>query len=119
MRHGEQFYRPDIITTKPVGRKVDRHANWKFIGATEKDVKLQDIGPWDKHLSITNDPEWVTDQCIKMGLGKRKLIYLDTNNDWTELLHDGTRFTGFNLPKADTELVEILDKIDQLILDDD
>jgi len=118
MEYGKQFYRPKVVTTQPIGRKVDRHANWKFIGATGEEVKLQDIGPWDKHLSITNDPEWVTAQCIKMGLGIRKLLYLDTGNEWTELLHNGKKFTGFG-HDPDPEPPELKDRIDQLILNED
>lgn len=44
--------------------------------------------------SITNDAEWVVDYCLRMW-GNRRIIYLDTMDEWWELKHDGKNFLDF------------------------
>jgi hypothetical protein len=57
---------------------------------------LADIGPWDQYKTITNAAEKTVLKCHVMGLGKRRLFYFDSDNDLTELLHDGNgKFVNF------------------------
>ena len=66
-------------------------------------VVLEDIGPWDKFLTITNGAEKVVAKMYLAGLGERRLFYYDSEGDLTELKHDNWgKFIGFGfgmLPK--------------------
>ncbi len=57
----------------------------------------------DQAVTITNDAEAVVlRELEKHGPGKR-ILYRDTDGIWSELKHDGARFTGF----ADLNQAEI------------
>ena len=58
---------------------------------------IRDIGPWDKHLSVTNDAEGVVELLVKSGLldNNRRLFYYDTNNNLDELVIKDEKFAGF------------------------
>jgi len=59
---------------------------------------IRDIGPWDKHLSVTNDAEGVVELLVKSGLldNNRRLFYYDTNNNLDELVIKNGKFAGFS-----------------------
>ena len=45
-------------------------------------------------MSVTNDAEGVTAEVAGQYPGKR-IVYLDSMDQWDELCHDGGRFLGF------------------------
>ena len=71
---------------------MKHHADYRIIGVTDEFVFLLDINRG--HISITNDAEWVVEQVIASH-GDRRIIYKDTQGEWDELYHDGTRFIEF------------------------
>lgn len=75
-------------------------ANFSVILLTEHEIKLQDNGPWDRHYTITNDIEGVVETlCKEYGpdLGGRRLSYLDSDGDSTEVNVLNGEFNGFYL----------------------
>lgn len=64
---------------------------------------LRDVGPWDKHFTITNDAEGVIARLVAAGAigparGRpRTVLYYDSEGELTELRYDWTtgRFLGF------------------------
>lgn len=66
---------------------------------------IRDLGPWDKHKTITNDVENVVKELVanRMLLGNRKLVYYDSECDRGEILVKEGKFAGFG---AITGLVE-------------
>lgn len=57
-------------------------------------ITLRDIGPWDKHPTITNDAEQVAADMIPTLQGRR-LFYWDSDGNRTELLIKDGKFAGF------------------------
>lgn len=57
-------------------------------------VLIKDIGPWDKHLSVTNDAEKVVEDLVPR-LAGRKLFYIDSDNNRSEILIKDGKFAGF------------------------
>ena len=69
-------------------------ANYIVVFTDDVEVRLRDIGPWDKHLTITNDAERVVEE-LSVPLNGRVLRYYDSDGEVSELLvHDG-KFAGF------------------------
>lgn len=61
---------------------------------------IQDIGPWDKHLSVTNDVETVIIDLHKRGLigNGRPLYYIDSEGQMDEIQYDENKdFVGFRI----------------------
>ena len=58
---------------------------------------LQDLGPWDQHLTITNDAENVVTGLVALGklTGGRRLFYYDGEGELTELVVKDGRFSAF------------------------
>jgi hypothetical protein len=77
--------------------------------SAELDVKRSVIIVRDRSnelntISVTNAAESViADLAAGMGIEGRRVVYLDTLGIWDELLHDGSRFTGY-APIRDAEL---------------
>lgn len=88
-----------------------RHARWRLLRSEPDCVLIQDLGPWDRYATITNDAEHVVAEVIEdermrvvhhgeplqPPLGPyRRLFYVDSQGDTTELLVgvDG-KFAGF------------------------
>jgi len=67
-------------------------------------VLLRDLGPWDRHPTITNDAQWVMQTVAYMLVAPRKrLLYYDSAGELTELLLEGEdgeplRLKGFGFP---------------------
>lgn len=57
-------------------------------------VILRDVGPWDSHLTITNDAEGVVADVAPILRG-RKLFYYDSDGELGELLVKDGKFAGF------------------------
>ena len=79
---------------------MGRPANFVIVSSIAYDtdaVILRDIGPWDRHLTITNDAENVVETLFKSGKMKpgQRLLYFDSENELTELLIKDGKFAGF------------------------
>ena len=73
-----------------------RTANFAIVEDSQDRVVLKDLGPWDKHPTITNDAEGVVERLAPMLKGRR-LFYYDSEGELDELAvdaHLGT-FAGF------------------------
>jgi hypothetical protein len=74
-----------------------KRSNYGIAEETTTKIVLSDIGPWDRFLSITNDAENVVDD-LAPRLNGRRLFYLDTEGEMTELKVKGGKFDGFGFP---------------------
>lgn len=57
-------------------------------------VVIRDLGPWDRHKTVTNDAEAVVEQLASM-LGDRRLFYYDSLGTLDELAVVDGKFAGF------------------------
>jgi len=74
---------------------MGKAAHFHIVEATPYSLCLRDIGPWDRHLTITNDAENVVLRVAHMLRGRR-LFYYDSVGELTELcLTENCRFAGF------------------------
>jgi hypothetical protein len=62
----------------------------------ENRVVIRDIGPWNTYSTITNDAERVVlEMHLHFALGRKRLLYYDSDRNLDELVHDGEgRFVG-------------------------
>lgn len=51
--------------------------NFEVIGVETGIVLVRDLGPWDQHNTITNDPQSVIDDLVHY-LSDRRLFYVDS-----------------------------------------
>lgn len=75
---------------------MSREANFAIIEDTPQRMMIKDLGPWDKHLTVTNDAEGVVKRLFDR-LGGRRLFAMCSDGSVDELLLDqdyGT-FLGF------------------------
>lgn len=72
-----------------------KHANWRGEVVARKYVIIRDMGPWDEHLTVTNDAEYVVEKLVEQGLDDRRLIYFDSEGEPGELLVENGKFAGF------------------------
>jgi hypothetical protein len=72
-------------------------ANYTVVSDDSKALVLRDVGPWDRHPTVTNDVEAVVADLVRGGrlpAGKR-LFYFDTQGECDEILVFDGRFGGF------------------------
>ena len=71
--------------------------NFIIVEHTAEKLVIQDVGPWSRHLTITNGAEDVVEQLLGNGQLRpgMRLFYFDSEGMLDELRHDGQRFTGF------------------------
>jgi hypothetical protein len=69
-------------------------ANYRIEWYSGSAVLLTDLGPWDHYKTITNAAEEVVKE-VETVLPGLRIIYLDSEGDLTELLHDGPTFKGY------------------------
>jgi hypothetical protein len=69
-------------------------ANYRIIEQTEAYVLIKDIGPWNKHPSVTNDAENVVAELVPMLRGRR-LEYIDSEGQRDQLLVKDGQFAGY------------------------
>lgn len=76
---------------------MDRSANFTIVKADSEVLVIKDIGPWDQHLSVTNDAENVVKCLVKKGMlpPGRKLLYYDSSGQLDELVVKSGKFAGF------------------------
>lgn len=71
-----------------------KHPNYTIDGMDEEVVLLRDLGPWDKHPSITNAAEAVVLEMVPVLKGRR-LEYIDSDGRRDQLLVKDGKFAGF------------------------
>lgn len=69
-------------------------ANFEVVRSDNSTVVIRDLGPWNRHPTVTNDAEQVVEG-LGNWLGSRRLLYYDSEGELGELRHDGPRFVGF------------------------
>jgi len=76
---------------------MTKHAKYDIESVTPDAVRIRDVGNHDKHLTVTNDAEWVVEQLVKAGYleGRQRLLYWDSEGDMSELLVKGGKFAGY------------------------
>lgn len=69
-----------------------------FLG--KQPLVLKDVGPWDRHWTLTNDIEDVVRTLSVSGRLKpgQRLLYRDSEGELTEALHQNGRFVEFAVP---------------------
>jgi hypothetical protein len=74
-----------------------RGANFEIVEQTPQAITLRDLGPWDKYLTTTNAAEQIVEDLSRKGLLKegQKLLYYDSENELTELVHKDGTFVRF------------------------
>lgn len=69
-------------------------ANYIILDITPELIVLEDIGPWDRYMTITNAAEAVIAELAQV-IGNRKVFYYDSDNEFTEILVKEGQFAGF------------------------
>lgn len=69
-------------------------ARWSLDGESNRYLLIRDLGPWDRHPTVTNDAEAVVAE-ISPILRGRRLFYYDSTGQLDELLVLEGRFAGF------------------------
>jgi len=61
------------------------------------DLFIRDLGPWDEHLTITNDAENVLTRLFVSGDLKpgQRLFYENSSGDPAEIFHENGKFLGY------------------------
>lgn len=71
-------------------------ANYQIEYCTSDWMIIRDIGPWDRHSTITNSAEIVVEEVIAGGFSSNmRLGYYDSNGDLGELIVENGAFSGF------------------------
>lgn len=71
-------------------------AHWNLLSISPERIVLEDVGPWDRYMTITNAAESVVEEVNqRYGIGKRRLFYYDSSDELTELLVKDGKFAGF------------------------
>ena len=68
--------------------------NFLTIEVTDKIMLIRDVGPWDKHKTITNGAEEVCEELLYQLKG-RKLFYIESEGELDQLLIENGKFVGF------------------------
>ena len=71
-----------------------RKSNFDIVSQLPDRVIIQDLGPWDKYRSVTNDAENVVEALISLLKGRR-LLYYDSVGELDEILIRDGKFAGF------------------------
>lgn len=63
----------------------------------ERSLIIQDVGPWNRHLTVTNDAENVVQRLERQGHlpPGRRLFYYDSDGEFSEILVRDGFFAGF------------------------
>lgn len=66
-----------------------------FLG--EHPLIIRDVGPWDKHPTVTSDVEGVVERLVAQGRlpEGRRLFYYDSEDFLDEILVKDGKFAGF------------------------
>lgn len=75
-----------------------RHARFEIIqDHPPSPLVIRDVGPWDRHPTVTNDAEWVVEALVAQGRlpNGRRLWYYDSEGRLDEIIVQDGRFAGF------------------------
>jgi len=73
---------------------MNRHAHYEVVDDRADALVIRDLGPWDRHMTVTNDAEWVVEQ-LASRLAGRRLFYYDSDGELDELIVRNGWFAGF------------------------
>lgn len=73
---------------------MPRPAQFRIISTTPAFILIDDVGPHDQHLSVTNDAEGVVKRLVPI-LAGRRLFCRDTAGDVDEVVIEDGKFGGF------------------------
>lgn len=74
-------------------------AKYGLVGDTPEAIIIRDLGPWDRHPTVTNDAPAVVAQLARRLQGRR-LFYFDSEGDLDEILVRDGKFCGFSPYRA-------------------
>lgn len=58
-------------------------------------VVIRDVGPWDRHQTVTNAPEGVVKFILDELPDTKRIFYYDSEGELDELVFENGEFTGF------------------------
>lgn len=83
-----------------------RNPNFEIVEAESSDecLVIRDVGPWDKHPTVTNNPESVVELLISGGVLQtgQRLEYYDSEGRRDQLLVKDGKFAGFAPPREES-----------------
>lgn len=74
-------------------------AHFGIIDETDELVLIKDMGPWDRHRTVTNEAEAVVEGLAPILRGRR-LEYIDSEGERAELLVVNGKFAGFSVQRG-------------------
>lgn len=76
---------------------MSKPANFKILFRLKSAVVLRDNGPWEEHLTITNDIENVVQKLVESGdlLPGKQIHYYASDGKFTKALVKDGKFAGF------------------------
>jgi len=69
-------------------------SRYSVTDVTPESITIKDLGPWNRHLTITNDAEGVVKRMVPHLKGRR-LFYIDSEGETDELVIKKGQFAGF------------------------
>ncbi len=63
----------------------------------QRPLVIRDMGPWDKHRTVTNGAEHVVEELVNQGKlpDGRRLLYYDSDDVLDEIVVKDGKFAGF------------------------
>lgn len=76
---------------------MSKTVNYEIVSKSSTQIKIRDLGPWDKHQTITNAVETVVKELTDTGLlsDGQQLLYYDSNGNLDEISHKNGKFVAF------------------------
>lgn len=75
------------------------HANYEIVPEESRDgfLTIRDVGPWDRHQTVTNDAEHVVAELLRTGnlTPDMRLFYYDSEGELDEITFTAQGFRGF------------------------
>jgi hypothetical protein len=71
----------------------DESARFRIEQFEPERIVIRDLGPWDKHQTVTNDAEGVIARL--MPAPQQRVFYYDSSGRLDELVHESGRFARF------------------------
>lgn len=93
---------PAAVRARSVSAERDSDAQYRIEYDGPAGLVLRDLGPWDEHLTITNDVEGVVARVAEI-LGSRRLFYIDSSGELDEIVVEAGAFASFRFG-APTEI---------------
>jgi len=74
-----------------------RNPQYMVVSSNPMALTIKDVGPWEKHMTVTNAAEVVVDELFASGLLKegQRLLYYDSEEQLDEILIEKRAFAGF------------------------